>query len=144
VTRDNAFYGHYLEARLALHAALDTELSGGSARIVFGPPPSAGDDDASSKRGAGRKMEIHQEHHMSAEILCDLDWVKAQYERAKPDQPKADNSFRITLDIPGTAPLTFLVGERDGDQLAAELDVLSAIIRAKVVRARLIGWHAVA
>ncbi len=81
---------------------------------------------------------------MSAEILCDLDWVKAQYERTGPDQPKGDNSFRITLDIPGTEPFTFLVGERDGDQLAAELDVLSAIIRAKVVRARLIGWRAVA
>ncbi len=49
VTKDNAFYGHYLEARPALHAAidaaLDTELSGGSARIVFGPPPSLMDDD---------------------------------------------------------------------------------------------------
>ena len=43
VTNDNAFFGHYLEARPALHAAidlaLDIELEGGSALIVFGPPP---------------------------------------------------------------------------------------------------------
>ncbi len=43
VTNDNVFFGHYLDARPALHAAidlaLDIELEGGSAMIVFGPPP---------------------------------------------------------------------------------------------------------
>jgi hypothetical protein len=43
VTKDNLLYGHYLEARPALHAAidlvLDIELDGGSAKILFGFPP---------------------------------------------------------------------------------------------------------
>jgi hypothetical protein len=42
VTKDDTFYGHYLEARSALHAAIDAALDigleGGAARIVFGPP----------------------------------------------------------------------------------------------------------
>lgn len=76
------------------------------------------------------------------ETVCDLDWVRADYERADSEAESPPAQFRITVSIPTDDPHTFIVRQNDGEQFAAELDVLAALIRAKVMRARLTGWAA--
>ena len=72
-----------------------------------------------------------------AEPLCDLRFVKAEYQLAKTASrsPQFEVSFR-PLD---GGPMTFAVAEKNGEQFAAELDVLAALILARVIRARIDG-----
>ena len=58
-----------------------------------------------------------------AEPLCDLRFVKAEYRLAGGKH-------------------TFSMAEKNGEQFAAELDVLAALIRARIIRARVEGEEA--
>jgi hypothetical protein len=73
-----------------------------------------------------------------AEPLCDLRFLAAQYQTAKAD-PASGSSFEVSFRPLGAAPSKFTVAGKDGEQFAAELDVLAAIIRARVIRARVDG-----
>jgi len=77
-----------------------------------------------------------------AEPLCDLRFVKAEYEVAKPADRSSESRFLIRMLPSGDTPHAFAVAERNGDQFAAELDALAALIRARVMRARLVGEEA--
>jgi hypothetical protein len=74
-----------------------------------------------------------------AEPLCDLRFVKAEYQLAKPAGRSPENSFEISFRPLAGGPTTFAVAEKNGEQFAAELDVLAALIRARVIRARIDG-----
>jgi hypothetical protein len=74
-----------------------------------------------------------------AEPLCDLRFVKAEYQLAKPAGPSEENSFLVTFRPLTGGSNSFSMAEKDGEQFAAELDVLAAIIRARVIRARVDG-----
>jgi hypothetical protein len=68
-----------------------------------------------------------------AEPLCDLRFVKAEYQLAKAADPSPQ--FEVSFRPLGGGPMTFVVAEKNGEKFAAELDVLAAIIRARVIRA---------
>ena len=74
-----------------------------------------------------------------AEPLCDLRYVKAEYELAKSLERSSESCFRIRIRSSTGEFHAFSVTEKSGEQFAAELDVLAALIRARVIRARLIG-----
>ena len=74
-----------------------------------------------------------------AEPLCDLRYVKAESEVAKPIDRSSEGCFRITIHPSGSEPHKFAIAEKNGEQFAAELDALAALIRARVMRARLSG-----
>jgi hypothetical protein len=74
-----------------------------------------------------------------AEPLCDLRFLAAQYQRATAADRASDSSFNLTFRPLGAAPTIFAVAGKDGVQFAAELDVLAALIRARVIRARVDG-----
>jgi hypothetical protein len=74
-----------------------------------------------------------------AEPLCDLRFVKAQYQLARPAGQSSENSFQISFQPRAGGPHSFSVAEKDGEQFAAELDVLAALVRARVIRARVDG-----
>ena len=74
-----------------------------------------------------------------AEPLCDLRFVKAEYRLAKPAGQSPENSFEISFRPLDGGPMTFAVAEKNGEQFAAELDVLAALILARVIRARIDG-----
>jgi hypothetical protein len=74
-----------------------------------------------------------------AEPLCDLRFLAAEYQRAKATDRVSDSSFNLTFRPLGAAPTSFTVAGKDGVQFAAELDVLAALIRARVIRARVDG-----
>ena len=74
-----------------------------------------------------------------AESLCDLRFVKAEYRPAGPSGFSPNNSFQIFFRPLAGGPTTFGGSEKNGEQFAAELDVLAAIIRARVIRARTDG-----
>jgi hypothetical protein len=75
---------------------------------------------------------------MSApEPLCDLKMIKADY-RLVSQNHKPDHCFRIRV-IPNKQEMQFDVPEKNGELFAAELEALAAIIRSRVIRARLIG-----
>jgi len=78
----------------------------------------------------------------NAEQLCDQRFVKAEYQRARPAGPATQNSFDILICPQAGGRLPFSVAESDGDQFAAELDVLAKLIRARVARARMNGEDA--
>ena len=72
------------------------------------------------------------------EPLCDLQMVKAEYGAFGSRDGKPDHWFRIKLrsarqDVP------FDVREQEGELFAAELEALAAIIRSRVIRARMTG-----
>jgi hypothetical protein len=71
-----------------------------------------------------------------AEPLCDLRFVKAEYRLARPADEAPENSFDISIHPLAGGRQTFSVAEKNGEQFAAELDVLAALIRARVIRAR--------
>ena len=73
------------------------------------------------------------------EPLCDLRFVKAEYKLAMPADQSSENSFLISFRPSAGGPLSFSVAEKNGEQFAAELDVLSALVRARVIRARVDG-----
>ena len=74
-----------------------------------------------------------------AEPLCDFRYIKAEYEVAKPTDRSSRSCFRIAIHPSSVEPYSFIVAETNADQFAAELDALAAIIRARVIRARLRG-----
>ena len=78
-----------------------------------------------------------------AEPLCDLRFVKAEYQLAGAADRASNNSFHISFRPLSGDPQTFSVVEKNGEQFAAELDVLAAIIRARVIRARVDGEETV-
>jgi len=72
------------------------------------------------------------------EPLCDLQMVKADYGAFGSEDGKSDYCFRITL-VSSKQSLPFDVREVEGELFAAELEALAAIIRSRVIRARMIG-----
>jgi hypothetical protein len=72
---------------------------------------------------------------MASEPLCDLQMVKAEY-GGKVGSP--DHCFRIRL-ISSKQDILFDVREQEGELLASELEALAAIIRSRVIRARMNG-----
>jgi hypothetical protein len=77
-----------------------------------------------------------------AEPLCDLRFVKAGYRLARPTDKAPDNFFDISICPLAADKHTFSIAEKNGEQFAAELDVLAALIRARVIRARVDGEEA--
>jgi hypothetical protein len=75
----------------------------------------------------------------TAEPLCDLRFVKAEYRLANPAGPSAQNSFQVSFQPLAGGSHSFSVAEKNGEQFAAELDVLAALVRARVIRARVDG-----
>ena len=74
-----------------------------------------------------------------AKLLCDLDFIKAEYERAAVGVEHDVECFRISIDIAGAVPCTIRVAISDGAQFAAELDVLAALMRARALKVQLSG-----
>jgi hypothetical protein len=72
------------------------------------------------------------------EPLCDLKMIKADYRSVSHKDREPDHCFRIRV-MPGQQEMQFDVAERDGELFAAELEALAAIIRSRVIRARLVG-----
>jgi hypothetical protein len=72
------------------------------------------------------------------EPLCDLEMIKADYRLVSHKDRKPDHCFRIRV-IPNKQEMQFDVSERRGELFAAELEALAAIIRSRVIRAKLIG-----
>jgi hypothetical protein len=66
-----------------------------------------------------------------AEPLCDLRYVKAEYQVADPTDRSSEGCFRIKILLSGKESST--VAEKNGEQFAAELDALAALIRARVM-----------
>jgi len=77
-----------------------------------------------------------------AESLCDLRFVQAEYRLARPTDEAPENFFDIPIRPPTGGEHTFSLAEKNGEQFAAELDVLAALIRARVIRARVDGEEA--
>ena len=77
-----------------------------------------------------------------AEPLCDLRFVKAEYQLARPAGQSSQNWFQVSFQPRAGGSLGFSVAEKDGDQFAAEPDVLAALVRARVIRARVDGEEA--
>ena len=75
---------------------------------------------------------------IAPEPLCDLEMIKADYRLVSHKDRKPDHFFRISV-IPDKQEIQFDVPERRGEQFAAELEALAAIIRSRVIRAKLIG-----
>jgi hypothetical protein len=74
-----------------------------------------------------------------AEPLCDLRFVKAEYQLAGPaDQPQ-ENSFQVTFQPLAGGSSSFSVEQKNSEQFAAELDVLAALVKARGIRARVDG-----
>ena len=74
----------------------------------------------------------------TTEPLCDLEMIKADYRVVSPSEGKADHYFRIRI-IPRKQEVQFDIPETEGELFAAELEALAAIIRSRVIRARIIG-----
>ena len=74
-----------------------------------------------------------------SEPLCDLRFVKAEYQLARPAGPSSENSFQVSFQARTGGSHSFSVAEKDAEQFAAELDVLAALVRARVIRARVDG-----
>ena len=75
----------------------------------------------------------------NAEALCNLRFVKAEYQVAQHVGKLQKNSFLVTFQPLVSGSNSFSVSEKDGEQFAAELDVLAALVRARVIRARVDG-----
>ena len=72
------------------------------------------------------------------EPLCDLQMIKADYRLVSHKDRKPDHCFRIRV-ILNKQEMQFDVPEGKGELFAAELEALAAIIRSRVIRAKLIG-----
>ena len=72
------------------------------------------------------------------EPLCDLQMVKAEYGAFGGNDGKSGYCFRIKL-VSSKQDVAFDVREEEGELFAAELEALAAIIRSRVIRARMIG-----
>ena len=67
------------------------------------------------------------------ELPCDLRMIKADYRLEGPDR-----CFHIRV-IPEKLDVQFDIRQEDGELFAAELEALAAIIRSRVIRARLVA-----
>jgi len=74
------------------------------------------------------------------EPLCDLRFVKAGYRLARSTEEAPQNFFDISIGVLAGGKHTFSVAEKNSDQFAAKLNVLAALIRARVFRAR-VDWE---
>ena len=72
-----------------------------------------------------------------AELLCDMDYVTAEYERAAASGPSSAPSFRISLHVGGYETCMFEIDVNNGAHFVAELEVLAALIRARTLKAQL-------
>ena len=83
-----------------------------------------------------RSPELGEEAMSAIEPLCDLHMIKAEYREVS-----TGHSFHIRV-TSGPQKLQFDISEKDGELFAAELEVLAAIIKSRVIRARIIGEEA--
>lgn len=74
-----------------------------------------------------------------AELLCNMDYIKAEYENGDTTTTLAASRFHISLSVDGGKSFAFNVWVNDGTQFAAELDVLGALIRARILKAQFRG-----
>lgn len=74
-----------------------------------------------------------------AERLCDMDYIKAEYERAALTGSSTPPYFRICLRVGANETSTFEIDVNDAAGFVAELEVLSALIRARTLKAQLSG-----
>jgi hypothetical protein len=74
----------------------------------------------------------------TSEPLCDLEMIKAEYRVNNPKGREPNHSFRIDVKAYGQKS-QFDVPEKEGEVFAAELEAVAAIIRSRVIRARIIG-----
>jgi hypothetical protein len=74
----------------------------------------------------------------TTEPLCDLEMIKAEYRVSNPKGREPDHSFRINVIACGQK-IQFDVPEKEGEVFAAELEAVAAIIRSRVIRARIVG-----
>jgi hypothetical protein len=72
------------------------------------------------------------------EPLCDLQMVKAEYGASGGKGGSSDHCFMIRL-VSSKQDVVFDVREQEGELLASELEALAAIIRSRVIRARMNG-----
>jgi hypothetical protein len=72
------------------------------------------------------------------EPLCDLEMIKADYRLVSHKDRKPEYCFCIRV-VANKQEMQFDVPERRGELFAAELEALAAIIRSRVIRARLVG-----
>jgi len=72
------------------------------------------------------------------EPLCDLKMIRADYRSIGGTGPGVGHVFRIRL-AAGRKEVQFDVPEVEGELFAAELEALAAIMKSRVIRARLIG-----
>jgi hypothetical protein len=72
------------------------------------------------------------------EVLCDLRMIKADYRSVGQNDRTSGHCFQIRV-IPEKQEVKFDISEENGELFAAELDALAAIIRARVIRARLLA-----
>jgi len=74
----------------------------------------------------------------TSEVLCDLRMIKADYRAVGQNDLPSAHCFQIRV-IPEKQEVKFDISEENGELFAAELDVLAAIIRARVIRTRLLA-----
>lgn len=74
----------------------------------------------------------------TAEPLCDLRMIKADYRMVEEAGRASHRCFRITV-VPDAQQVQFDVTEDNGELFAAELEALAAIIRSRVIRARIVA-----
>ncbi len=72
-----------------------------------------------------------------AELLCDMDYIKAEYERAALRGSSSAPCFRISLRVGAKETCTFEIDVNNGAHFVAELEVLAALIRARTLKAQL-------
>lgn len=72
------------------------------------------------------------------ELLCDLRIIKADYRLVSRKDRGPERCFRIRV-IPEKQELEFDISQDNGELFAAELEALAAIIRSRVIRARLVA-----
>jgi hypothetical protein len=72
------------------------------------------------------------------EPLCDLRMIKADYRLVSHKDRDPDHCFHIKV-IPQRQEIQFDIPEENGELFAAELEALAAIIKARVIRARLVA-----
>jgi hypothetical protein len=86
----------------------------------------------------GKAPTMTEPQLTAREPLCDLQMVKAEYGTSAGKDGKPGQWFRIKL-VSTRQTVSFDISEPDGEQFAAELEALAAIIRSRVIRARMIG-----
>jgi hypothetical protein len=74
----------------------------------------------------------------TTEPLCDLEMIKAVYRSNNTQGREPDHCFRINV-IASGQKVQFDVPEKEGEVFASELEAVAAIIRSRVIRARIIG-----